>query len=175
MQNHERTPISRDGLLTKFLEERRLGCFSFIPLAVIGAIALFVTIFFISEWPQSSAEFRICAVITLVILWGIALISQGFLTVPTLRIRSHLRKGHFSLVEDKVVGMAEETVRGGRTTVKVFYFQKYGRAPVNSALWVLVSEGDTLYVAVLHGKTDQIMGVYHPLMYRRTDERPDGR
>ena len=169
MQNHERTPISRDGLLTKYLEERRLGCFSFIPLAVIGSISLFVTIFFISEWPQSSAEFRVCAVVILVLLWGSAIIAQCALTIPTLRIRSHLKKGHFSLAEDKVVGMAEETVRGGRTTVKVFYFQKYGRAPVNSALWVLVSEGDTLHVAVLHGKTDQILGVYHPDMYRRTD------
>ena len=169
MKTDERPPISRDGLLTKFLEEQRLGCFSFIPPALIGAISLFVTIFFISEWSQSSAEFRVCAVITLVILWGIALISQCALAIPTLRIRSHLKKGHFSLAEDKVVGMAEETVRGGRTTIKVFYFQKYGRAPVNSSLWVLVSEGDTLYVAVLHGKKDTILGVYHPDMYRRTD------
>ena len=112
MKTDERTPISRDGLLTKFLEERRLGCFSFIPLAVIGAISLFVTIFFISKWPQSSAEFRVCAVITLVILWGSAIIAQCALTIPTLRIRSHLKRA-----EDVVSGSVKNAWKQGKERV----------------------------------------------------------
>lgn len=169
MKQDQRTPISRDGLLAKYLRSERLGYFSFVPLLTLGLISLIVTAVTMSRWAGGSTVYRVCIAILLATLWSATLVPTGFMIIPTLVKRHYLKKGCFSLEEDEVVGMAEES--DGKHTVKVLYFQKYGRAAAGSTLWGMVSEGDTLYVAVLHGKKDEILGVYHPLMYRRTDGR----
>ena len=166
IKKDDRVTISRDILLEKYLREPRLAFFHFLPAILLCFAALILTGIFAACLDHSMS----LLIVALCMVWGGWLIISGVLVYPVLRTRSDLKQGHFTLEEDEYLYTREEYVSGCKTPVKFLYFRKHGRAMGSSSLYTLLTEGDIVYVAVLHGKKPTILGVFHPAMYRRTDE-----
>ena len=162
----ERTAISRDSLLETYLKQEKLAFFHFVPSILLGFAALILTMILVT----CLEGFVLATVIGLCLVWVGWLILSGVLLYPALRTRFLLKQGRFTLEEDEYRYTREEYVSGCRTPRRFLYFQKYGRAGGTSSLYTLLREGDRVYVAVLHGRKPRILGVFHPAMYRRTDE-----
>lgn len=89
------------------------------------------------------------------------------LFIPTLRFMHLVRKESFSIREAELIRVEE--VRRGRSTRYLYDFGPMGKflddhRPTRD----LAVAGECLYIVVLHGTGEQIVGLYHPLLYRLT-------
>lgn len=166
LKRDERILLSEESVQAELLRSCKTIALGTIPmlLLLIGMAVLITALSFASDDTYRFFPFAVT-----LLIWGIVLAFLYAITIRPLTLRRQLAQGLLSLEEDQVNAAVEETKRtsrGHHRQVFVLYLHKYGRVEVGHALWEMLVEGDTVYVAVLRTKKPQVMRVYSILTHR---------
>lgn len=162
----ERTLLSKEAVQAELLRAHRAMALGTVPLLLllIGMAALITAVSVITD-----DDYRFGGFAVSLLVWGMVLAFLYGVTIRPLTLSRQLAQGLLALEEDEVNAAVEETKRtsrGHHRQVFLLYLHKYGRVEVNRALWSMLVEGETVYVAVLHTKKPQVMGVYSTLTHQ---------
>ena len=166
LKKDERTLLSKEAVQAELLRSHKFASLGTIPLLLllIGMASSSTAVSVITD-----DEYRFGGFAVSLLVWGMVLVFLYAVTLRPLTLCRQLAQGLLALEEDEVNAAAEETKRtsrGHHRQVFVLYLHKYGRVEINRSLWSMLVEGETVYVAVLHTKKPQVMGVYSTLTHR---------
>ena len=166
LKKDERTLLSKEAVQAELLRAHRAMALGTIPLLLllIGMAAFITAMSVITDDNYRFGGFAVS-----LLVWGIVLAFLYNVTLRPLTLCRQLAQGLLALEEDEVNTAVEETKRtsrGHHRQVFVLYLHKYGRVEINHSLWSMLVDGETVYVAVLHAKKPQVMGVYSTLTHR---------
>ena len=166
LEKEERILLSQESVQAELLRSCKAAALGTLPLLLLLiGMAIFVTAMSVI----TDDGYRFVGFAVSLLIWGMVLAFLYNVTLRPLTIRRQLAQGLLSLEEDQVNAAVEETKRtsrGHHRQVFVLYLHKYGRVEVGHALWEMLVEGDTVYVAVLRTKKPQVMRVYSILTHR---------
>ena len=172
MQEDSRRPLMKSMLkadLTRreltYLVIAAVVCLALTLLASVPTSLLSKEIF-----TEGTLPLRVTLIILTVLAWLLDVTATLWLAYPSVELIILLQTDKFSIVTDKLLRIEEDEPasilsRSAGRTEDAFYFDTHGRVAVDGRLRDMSTEGEILYLAVLHGKRDRVIGVYHPSLY----------
>lgn len=172
MHEDSRRPLSKE-MLKADLSRREL---TYLAIAALVAIALSLIAYIPTSlcsselYTDGSLGVQITLIVLSVLAWLLDVAAVLWIAYPSVEMILLLQLNKFSIVTDKLISIKEDETssllsRSFGRREDAFYFADHGRVGVDGRLRDMSTEGEVLYLAVIHGKKDRVIGVYHPSMY----------